>query len=144
MTEHRTPWRADVSAVPADERRLARYALQFFGSDERLRQHLSDPDFLGALWRLALPLLEPGAAARCLAVSQDANGEQSPSRLDRQLNKILAAERGQVVEDGQPEPLAGLANRLREVFKPLPDDLLSRLSADDGDAPVFETGGAFR
>ena len=47
-------WRKDFHAVPAPQRRAARYALQIMARCPFLYPRLADDDFLGALWFLAL------------------------------------------------------------------------------------------
>ncbi|SDX60445.1 hypothetical protein SAMN05421783_14118 [Thiocapsa roseopersicina] len=54
---HRTLWRRDFGVVPAAERRLARFALQWLDSFPAARVALSADDTLVSIWRLTLPLL---------------------------------------------------------------------------------------
>ncbi|MBK5963045.1 AAA family ATPase [Thiocystis minor] len=148
MLNHRTLWRQDFTTVPAAERRIARYALQRFQGNARLHPHLHERDFLGALWQLTYPLLDPHALAACLPrlegevppwLKQN-DTEAKTARLERKLRRALNGEDG---EDGEEEeepklaePASVLRKRVRVFFQTLPHWVMKRLAEADVNVPT--------
>ena len=63
----RSPWRKNFTTLAPTVRRAARYALQIVARNPNLHHRFADDDFLGALWSLALPLVDPAKLARLQA-----------------------------------------------------------------------------
>ena len=63
----RAPWRKNFTTLAPIVRRAARYALQIVARNPNLHHRFADDDFLGALWSLTLPLLDPAKLARLQA-----------------------------------------------------------------------------
>ncbi len=133
-------WRKDFSTVPADSRRAARHALQMVARCPFLHPRLADEDFLGALWMLALPLVDPNALARRQAFWQrpdtrpgedDGDGGSPPTHRRKHLGLNVHPLPGGV-------PGARMRAELEKLFRKLPDTLLRRLAAADGRAPTNE------
>ncbi|MBV5274740.1 MAG: hypothetical protein JZU52_14230 [Lamprocystis purpurea] len=151
MNDHRTLWRTDFNTVPAAARRAARYALQLAQGDIRLCQDLKDADVLGALWELALPLLDHDAVAALLSPYADAEHNWLPSGAvdweeweDVQLTRLMDYEIARRANDDRelpPSPLGAdaLRKRLRTFFRTLPRRVLRRLAVADGAAPTSPT-----
>ncbi|MEI7837336.1 MAG: AAA family ATPase, partial [Planctomycetota bacterium] len=125
---HHTLWRMDLGAVPAVDRRPARFALQLILGDSSLRSRLHDRDFLGSLWQLTLPLLNPQAVQTFLNISNEDFEEED--------------ELAEMVDGSNAEEL--VANRghrrlLIQFFETLPRSHLTRLIKADGEVPVAST-----
>ncbi|WP_300971048.1 hypothetical protein [Thiocapsa sp.] len=87
---HRTLWRRDFDVVPAAERRLARFALQWLDSFPAARVALRDDDTLESMWRLTLPLLDPEAVAGWLPpVDEGSPDEDADIRGGANLLNVL-------------------------------------------------------
>lgn len=128
-------WRTDLTAVPDAARRTARYALQIMARCPIVHSRLADDDFLGALWMLALPLVDPRALARRQALWGRADGdagdvEDVPRRRTRAR---LTADVG-ALPDGMPG--ARMREELDRRFRSLPDGLLAQLAEVDGGEPT--------
>ncbi len=119
-------WHRDFSAVPATARRPARYTLQLFLNDPSLHERLRDPDFLGALWQLTLPLLDPRAVDQLLT---------------KPLKKVIDIDEHSDwhTEMLRPEHNRILYKRLVQFFETLNPQVLTRLVKADGDEPVTST-----
>ena len=151
MSDHRILWRKDFRTVPAVERRIARYALQRFQGDTRLHPHLHDRDFLGALWQLTLPLLNPPALATFLPRSADEepawlkgnDGDEETARMERKLRRALNGEDSDDDEDDAEQQLVAqagsLRKRVRTFLKTIPRWVMQRLAEADGQAPTSTT-----
>lgn len=92
----RAPWRKNFTTLAPTVRRAARYALQIVARNPSLHHRFADDDFLGALWSLALLLVEPSRLARlqadcdaardhlaCLAAALDLRPAELQLRLYR-------------------------------------------------------------
>lgn len=151
MSDHRILWRKDFRTVPAVERRIARYALQRFQGDARLHPHLHERDFLGALWQLTYPLLDPHALAACLPRSADEepawlkgnDGDAETARMERKLRRALNGEDSDDDEDDAEQQLVvqagSLRQRVRTFLKTIPRWVMKRLAEADGQAPTSTT-----
>ncbi|MEI6415201.1 MAG: AAA family ATPase, partial [Pseudomonadota bacterium] len=126
MANHRTLWWKNFTTVAAKARRPARYALQLLLNEPSLRERLSDPDFLGPLWQLILPLLNPQAVKVFLARPSNEN-ESNDENCDWGH------------EMSHPEQNDILRPRLSHFFETLPRQVLDRLVKDDGEAPIDST-----
>lgn len=129
-------WRKDLTTVPAGQRRAGRYALQIMARCPFLYPRLADDDFLGALWLLALPLVDPGALARQQALwcRPDADtGDSSDA-------EAVPRKRGRFGIDPGVFPVGIPGARMREDlcrrFRSLPDSMFSQLAEIDGHDPT--------
>ncbi|AUB85125.1 AAA family ATPase [Candidatus Thiodictyon syntrophicum] len=135
MALHRTLWRRDFSAVPAEARRAARLALQWIRNDPQASRQLADRNFLGALWLLTQPLLDPRAVANSLVIKR---GEEDAP--DSELVSLLEGHPSAEWDDLDPLELDGEARQwLRDFFQTLPRWVLNRLAAADAAAPATPT-----
>ena len=128
-------WLKDLKAVPDAQRRAARYVLQIMARCPFLYPRLADDDFLGALWFLALPLVDPTALARLQAEWSQADGdagdtEDAPRRRGRAR---ITVDFG-VLPDGVPG--ARMREHLDRCFRSLPVSLLAQLAEVDGSEPT--------
>ncbi|MBK5963009.1 AAA family ATPase [Thiocystis minor] len=148
MLDHRTLWKQDFSAVPTVERRTARYALQLFQGDARLRPHLGEQECLGALWQLTFPLLDPRALAAVLPLSvdeepawlQDTDHDAEIVQLECKLRRALTGEDGDAEDvPSAATPPAALRLHVRAFYQTLPRWVVKRLADADGHAPTATT-----
>lgn len=131
------PWRKDFSRINPVARRAARYALQIIGRCPVVHSRLQDDDFLGALWALALPLIDQVKLAQLQAdwhrpdreseLESDDAGVHFPRRLRRERE-------GNPLLDGVPG--ARMRNYLIARFTTVPEALLSQLAQADGNTPT--------
>lgn len=124
-TIRRTFWLTDVSAVPAAERRLARYALQLLQGAPDLKPRLRDRDFLGALWQLLQPVMHPHTVASFVTQPDEDEDDELADDWD--------------AEPSQPQNDRHLRQRLQHCFQSFPRILLTRLEKADGTAPLSPT-----
>lgn len=131
-------WLADFSAVPAEARRAARYALHMMAQCPALRASLDDDDFLGAMWLLAMPLVEPQALVRRQKLWWADTDVPDDGELQAWEEFSRRWKRYGLCQRPLPKGEAGKRMRadLRECFLALPDELLARLTAADDAAPV--------
>lgn len=117
MPSPRKLWRSDFSAVSASERRLARYALQLLAGVPELKACFDDRDFVGALWQLLQPVLDP----RRIATLMDAACTKDDDELDIWEEMV------------DPQQDKDFRQRLRQCFESVPPTVLKRLAKADGD-----------
>ena len=125
-------WREDLKAVPEPQRRAARYVLQIMARCPFLHPRLADDDFLGALWLLALPLIDPGALARQQEHWSRADGDAGDVQ-------VVPRRRGRArltVELADGVPGARMREDLDQCFRSLPAGLLAQLAEIDGSEPT--------
>ncbi|MBK5966773.1 AAA family ATPase [Thiocystis minor] len=129
MTNHRLFWLTDVSAVPAAERRLARYAVQLLQGAPDLKPRFHDRDFLGALWQLLQPVLQARTVAAFVT-----QPDPDPDEEDDDARAAWEATTATL-------PLAdqALRERLRACFQAIPRAVLTRLAKADDAAPLSPT-----
>jgi transitional endoplasmic reticulum ATPase len=154
MTLHHTLWRTDFCRVLPVERRLARYALQFFCTDQRARSGLSNSRLLSTLWQVTLPLLDPVAVQERLGplAKQAHAGLEARNRRWAAGRSLSAAVPRDWLKGGLSDDPAdsweelGIAlrmedwrNRMRAFFNTLPRSVLDRLAEADGVAPASAT-----
>jgi len=133
----RSPWRTDFSTLPAEQRRAGRYALQLITQRTELLERLEDSDFLGALWALCLPLIEPRVLAQLQTKWQQKEEQESEGAddafCDDDLPDFLCPPKRRSLRGLPGQRMrAYLADVLRRV--PLP--VLQRLAIQDGAAPT--------
>jgi SpoVK/Ycf46/Vps4 family AAA+-type ATPase len=128
-------WRKDFQAVPAAQRRAARYVLQIMARCAFLHPRLADDDFLGALWFLALPLVDPTELARLEEVWNRSDGKEGDieDAPRRRSHARFTVEIGSL-PDGVPG--ARMREDLIQCFRSLPESLLTRLSEVDVGEPT--------
>ena len=134
----RSPWRTCFSAVPAPQRRAARYALNILANFPILHERIEDIDMIGALWTLTRPLFDPKA----LALLETQWSQPDPvSDADTDDDEVLPAplrasrrRRKHGLLDGVPG--ARMHAYLTRRFKALPKSMLDRLNKADGSAPT--------
>jgi hypothetical protein len=154
MTLHHTLWRTDFSRVLPVERRVARYALQFFCTDQQARMGLSNSRQLSSLWQVTLPLLDPVAVQDRLGpVAQQAYAgldvRDGPGGARRRLSAGAPSDwlKGGLSDhpaDAWEEvriaqQMQDWRNRIRSFFNTLPRSTLDRLVEADGVAPTSAT-----
>lgn len=131
------PWRKDFSRISPAARRAARYALQIVARCPDVHPRLKDDDFLGALWALALPLIDPIKRAQMQA---DWLRPDRESELDEEGEAIAFRRRLRHERDESPLLDGVPGARMREFliarFTALPDALLTQLAQADGHAPT--------
>lgn len=132
----RSPWRADFSVVAVEQRRAGRYALQLLSQRPELLGRLADSDFLGALWALCVPLIEPR-----VLVALKTQWEQKEDHEEEDWDdEAFCAE-------DLPNPLLRRRNRrgvpgqrmrayLAATLARIPKATLQRLAAQDGTTPT--------
>jgi len=132
------PWRKDFSRIEPVARRAARYALQIVGRCSAVHPRLQDDDFLGALWGLTLPLIDPIKLAHLQA---DWHRPDSESDLDLYEDaglhfrrRVRHAPLDKPLLDGVPG--ARMRDFLIARFTALPDALLAQVAQADGNAPT--------
>lgn len=136
----RCPWRADFSVVPAEQRRAGRYALQLLTQRPELLGRLEDSDFLGALWALCVPLIEPRVLVTLTA--------QWQKKEEREVETGDSAEDA-FCDDDLPDFLVAPSRRslrgvpgqrmrayLADTLASIPKTTLQRLAAQDGTTPT--------
>lgn len=136
----RSPWRADFSVVPAEQRRAGRYALQLLTQRPELLGRLEDSDFLGALWALCVPLIEPRVLVTLTA--------QWQKKEEREVETGDSAEDA-FCDDDLPDFLVAPSRRslrgvpgqrmrayLADTLASIPKTTLQRLAAQDGTTPT--------
>lgn len=134
----RAPWCKDFSDVPAALRRAGHYALRLIAYRRELHRRLQDDDFLGALWMLTRPLFDPAKLALLeldwVRNDDEAAEDDDGLEYDRPRRRL----RFHRVECPLLEGLPG--ERMREYliarFTAIPDSLIERLAADDGNTPT--------
>ncbi len=124
MINHRTLWRKDLNDVPAAERRLARYALQLLHGAPDLKPRFLDHDFIGALWQLLQPVLDPPTIAAFLRASRDQDDDEQVADWD---------------EPAMPWRDGALRQRLQDCFQSVPPGVLKRLIKADGEQILSPT-----
>ncbi len=155
MIPHNLLWQNDMSTVPASARRSARYALQFFIGDLTSHSRLRDRDFLGAIWRLTLPLLNQQEVETFLSIvpsqSEDRDNTGGIEKLSDLSQKELEESFNQASQDNEDNDVFDYndikaltsshkhAQLLRDFFKTIPDKMLHRLIKADGEDPVNNT-----
>lgn len=135
----RSMWRKDFSVVDPAARRVARYALQMLARSPTLHGRLRDDDFLGPLWVIALPLVDPAILARLEAEwnrpdHNDTSFSGNESFFDEDLLQMAEIERGRRLPGGVPG--ARMRDYLRARFSAIPDHVIARLAQDDGTTPT--------
>jgi transitional endoplasmic reticulum ATPase len=133
----RSPWRSDFSVVPAEQRRAGRYALQLITRRPALLGRLEDADFLGALWTLCLPLIEPRVLAELQAswqapVAKDAS-DSDDFDDDDALDAFLGTPARRLLRG---RPGQRMRRELAAILARVPSTVLRRLAAQDGSAPT--------
>ena len=138
---HRTLWRRDFDVVPAAERRLARFALQWLDSFPAARVALRDDDTLESMWRLTLPLLDPEAVAGWLPPDDEGSpDEDADIRGGANLLNVLKKQRRREWPSDEDPPLDHRQqDRAKGFLKTLPRAVLTRLAKADGRTPVSTT-----
>ena len=138
----RAPWRKNFTTLAPTVRRAARYALQIVARNPNLHHRFADDDFLGALWSLALPLVDPAKLARLQADWMRPDSESGFADEDGELDlphlrpsrRALARREDGPLLDGVPG--ARMRAYLVERFRAIPDSLLANLAAVDGMQPT--------
>ncbi|CAL95255.1 AAA family ATPase [Azoarcus olearius] len=133
------PWRKDFTQVEPVARRTARYALRMLACCPMLHKRLSDDDFLGPLWVMTVPLLDPAKLAELEAEWSRTDGEEGAVSgdedvLDGQWFQVLDMHNGYRFPRGVPG--ARMRDYLVTLFSSIPDSVLARLTRDDGIAPT--------
>ncbi len=118
-------WCKDFATVPAPARRVARYALQLIQGPAGGQSWLHDRGFLGALWSVTRPVLDPEAVAAFLAAGAGADQLDWPEDGDDQ--------------EVSPEADAVLRVRLRYFYATTTRAALRRLAMADGTATLSPT-----
>lgn len=138
----RAPWRKDFSAVPPASRRAGRYALQLIARRRDLHLRLQDDDFLGPLWMLALPLVDPAKLALLRAEWTREDGEDSVESEEDLLELLPSRSRRRARRLHEESPLLQSVpgGRMREYLIArltcIPDSLINRLAESDGTMPT--------
>ena len=139
----RALWRKDFSAVEPSIRRAARYALQIVARNPHLHHRLDDDDFLGALWSLSLPLVDPAKLAILQAqwMRPDSDCELEDEGDDPEELEVWPRRRrsrgkkdSTSLYDGVPG--ARMRAYLCERFRAIPESLLTRLAMADTTTPT--------
>ena len=137
----RSPWRKSFADVAPSARRAARYALQMVARCPKLHARLHEDEFLGALWGLSLPLIDPDKLAK---LRDDWYRDVRPEKqevFDGQNFIFTGRSYARPEEHELPSGMAGV--RMREYllarFMAIPNKLLKRLALADGEAPTHQS-----
>lgn len=131
----RSPWRRDFSSVPPESLRVGRYALQLVSGSPEVLRRLQDSDFLGSLWVLCLPLIDPAALTQLYA-------EWAPAEAaDDDEDCFELGDLPSFLQTSGRQNLTGLPRRLvrsyvRSLLGRVPRNLLQRLAEQDGTQPT--------
>lgn len=132
-----TVWLSDFTPVPASARRTARYALQMIARCPDLHLRLRDDDFLGPLWMLTLPLIDPVEQDALMAEWMRPDDTERHPDLDAANS---SAGRRRRLRNQDPFLLGAPGERMREdlidLFSAVPEAVLERLAKEDGTAPA--------
>lgn len=133
----RSPWRHDFSSVTPESRRAGRYALQLVSGSPEVLRRLQDTDFLGALWILCLPLIDPAVLAQLHMEWRSSNTtEETDDDNDFELDDLP-----DLLGAPARSRLGGLSRRvvrsyLQSLLVRIPRTLLRRLAEQDGNLPT--------
>ncbi|MGF1547802.1 MAG: AAA family ATPase, partial [Thiotrichales bacterium] len=133
MIRHRELWRSDFASLDPTERRAARFALQLTGGLADLNARLRDLDFLGMLWQLTLPLLDPNGVAALLASECDEDDDDDDDDGGRGPAGSVVARDGMA---GTLRRSKALRVQLAAFYTSMPRWVLQRLVKQDGAAPL--------
>ena len=126
-------WRKDFSQVSPAVRRAARYALQIVARCPTIQARLHDDTFLGQLWLLAQPLVDPAMLARLRAGWNRSESEDEPE---------WRSGRSPFLFHYDPDPLLdGVPGQRMRIdlirhFTAIPDSMLAALAEADSFAPT--------
>lgn len=128
-------WRQDLTAVSFAQLRAARYVLQIMARCPFLHPRLADDDFLGAVWFLALPLVDPVELARLEARWNRADRDtgEGDDAHHRRPRRRFAGDIGDL-PDGVPG--ARMREDLSRRFRSLRESQLTRLAEADTREPT--------
>lgn len=128
-------WRQDLTAVPDAQLRAARYAMQIMARCPFLHPRLANDDFLGAVWFLALPLVDPVELTRLEARWNRADGDsgEGDDAHHRRPRRRFAGDFGDL-PDGVPG--ARMREDLSRRFRSLRESQLARLAEADTREPT--------
>jgi len=130
------PWRKDFFQLSPVARRAARYALQIVARCPFVHPRLHDDDFLGALWALTLPLVEP---ARLVHLQTAWLRPERESELDDEEGRPLRRRMRRGTEESpllDGVPGARMRDFLIARFTAIPEGLLAQLVQADGHSPT--------
>lgn len=142
----RSPWRKNLSTVEPLTLRTARYALQIHARNPQRRVRLRDDDFLGALWSLSVPLIEPAVLDTLRTYWMRAENErEAEDDIDFDDSEYPDFYRGRKIRRQKTGTLLDGApgERMRSYliarFSAIPDNLLAKLATADSQLPTHPT-----
>lgn len=133
----KSPWRTNFSAVPAPERRAARYVLNMLAGVPALREQLADEDFIEALWPVTKVLFDPQVLQLLRAQWEAAYSGDDAEDDDDDFRGSLFSTRNRS-KNGFLPGIAGVRMKIKlaRLFAAIPKPVLFRLNKADGNTPT--------